>query len=414
MNSRIGILAALTVLLAACTDSAPPDTVAGGEQQVNTYTQDAQQRPAVAANSAGQAVIVWESYGQDGSHFGIFGQRFLGEQRIGPEFPINSYTIGRQSMPAVAMDGSGNFVVAWRSSLQDGIGGTIYGQRFNADGTRNGNEFRIGPSNSNRDSQSEPSIAMNATGQFAVAWSNRELSAWDTAQGNNNNEKLFLETRAYGVNGTPQTLQPVRIADTDNGDLAPRASRIGIDASGNYVVVWIGGTETAAAVRARHFGSNGGAISPAYDISEARVDTGIDMPGVAMTPSGAFAIAWEGFTYGNVPVGIYLRRFLGPQSALGTAQIVARPDSGMVERATLTVSQDGTYFLAAQADNRISLARIDAGGTVRKLGLVNNPRFASLFPAIAASGETGLLITWQSLGQDGSDRGIYARHANVR
>lgn len=36
----------------------------------------AQEFPAIAANPAGNFVIVWESIGQDGQDTGIFGQRF--------------------------------------------------------------------------------------------------------------------------------------------------------------------------------------------------------------------------------------------------------------------------------------------------------------------------------------------------
>lgn len=412
---RTLIAAGLAVLLCtACTDSAPPGAVAGGEQRVNTYTQDAQQRPAAAGNGLGQSVVVWESYGQDGSHFGIFGQRYDQGQPAGSEFQINTFTVGRQSMPSVAMDGSGNFVVVWRSSLQNGPGGTIYGQRYNADGSRAGSEFRIGPSNSNRDSQSEPSVAMNAAGQFAVSWSNRELGLLDTIQGNNNNEKLFLESRAYGADGTARTLMPVRVADADNGDIAPRASRTAIDASGNFAVAWIGGDEVAAAIRARHFGSNGNATSAAYDVSVARADAAIDLPTIAMMPSGSFAIAWEAFTFGNAPLGIFFRRYSGPQSAVAPAQLLASPAAGLIERAAMTVNSDGTYFLAAQADNRVYLTRIGTDGTVRHPVLASNSRFASLFPTVASSTADQLIIAWQSLDQDGSGRGIYLREAKLR
>src|SRR5262245_37811447 len=37
----------------------------------------------------------------------------------GPEFQVNTYTANGQSLPAVAADGNGNFVVVWQSSGQD-------------------------------------------------------------------------------------------------------------------------------------------------------------------------------------------------------------------------------------------------------------------------------------------------------
>jgi large repetitive protein len=42
----------------------------------------AQYNSSVAADPAGNFVVVWQSLGQDGSGFGIFGQRF------GPILPV--------------------------------------------------------------------------------------------------------------------------------------------------------------------------------------------------------------------------------------------------------------------------------------------------------------------------------------
>jgi len=48
----------------------------GPEFLVNTFTTDNQYVPAVAADAAGNFVVVWQSYGQDGSFAGVFGQRY--------------------------------------------------------------------------------------------------------------------------------------------------------------------------------------------------------------------------------------------------------------------------------------------------------------------------------------------------
>mgnify|MGYP000042994871 CR=1 FL=1 len=47
----------------------------GSEFQVNTYVLGNQNRPAVAAEPGGRAVMVWEGRnGQDGSETGVFGR----------------------------------------------------------------------------------------------------------------------------------------------------------------------------------------------------------------------------------------------------------------------------------------------------------------------------------------------------
>src|SRR5204862_5205006 len=52
---------------------------AGGEFAVNTYTAGFQGPPAVAAAPSGDFVVVWPSLDQDGSQYGVFGQRFAPE-----------------------------------------------------------------------------------------------------------------------------------------------------------------------------------------------------------------------------------------------------------------------------------------------------------------------------------------------
>ena len=88
--------------------------------QVNTYTTGSQRLPKVAAGSAGQFVVVWESVGQDGDGLGVFGQQFDSSGApVGSEFAVNTDTTGDQDRAAIAMDDDG-FVVAF----QDGAGGS--------------------------------------------------------------------------------------------------------------------------------------------------------------------------------------------------------------------------------------------------------------------------------------------------
>jgi len=104
----------------------------GGEFRVNTYTTSYQQLPAVTMDDTGNFVVAWASYLQDGSSYGIFGQRYDSTgTALGPEFRVNTYTTYGQTRPAVAADPTlGNFVVIWDSQLQDGLGVGVFGQRY--------------------------------------------------------------------------------------------------------------------------------------------------------------------------------------------------------------------------------------------------------------------------------------------
>jgi hypothetical protein len=103
----------------------------GGEFPVNSQTQSAQFGPSVASDASANFVVVWDSLGQDGSSFGVFGRRYDSAGAAqGDEFQINSFTTNGQFPASVAATGTGQFVVVWSSFGQDGSDFGVLGQRF--------------------------------------------------------------------------------------------------------------------------------------------------------------------------------------------------------------------------------------------------------------------------------------------
>ncbi len=89
-------------------------------QRVNTQRYGDQFRPKLS--SAGtDYLVVWTSMGQDGSREGVFGQFLHGDGSLaGGEFRVNTTVINQQTLPAVASDGVGRFLVVW-SSYSGGV-----------------------------------------------------------------------------------------------------------------------------------------------------------------------------------------------------------------------------------------------------------------------------------------------------
>ncbi len=146
----------------------PSGTKVGPEFRVNTYTPGAQTRPAVAVDPAGDFVAVWSSDGQ-ASGYDVFGQRFnAAGAKVGPEFRVNTYSTGAQYAAQVAMDRSGEFVVVWNSEGQDGSTGGIFGQRFDSSGAKRGPEFPVNAYTTGIQNQGR--VAMDRGGNFVVAW----------------------------------------------------------------------------------------------------------------------------------------------------------------------------------------------------------------------------------------------------
>jgi hypothetical protein len=121
----------------------------------------------VASDSFGNFVVVWMSDEQDGSDWGVFGQRYDSSGApLGPEFRVDTHTTHFQQSPDVASDPSGNFVVVW-NSYHDGSGTRVFGQRYHSTGARLGREFRV---NTSPVSIADPAVASDSSGNFVVVW----------------------------------------------------------------------------------------------------------------------------------------------------------------------------------------------------------------------------------------------------
>jgi hypothetical protein len=104
------------------------DAVAlGGELQINSYTPQDQQTPAVAAAPAGGFVVTWDS---DSS----LRARVLAADAspVGDDFLVNSSAGGKQGTPAVAVGSGGDVVIAWDhvGSEPESLESSIRGRRF--------------------------------------------------------------------------------------------------------------------------------------------------------------------------------------------------------------------------------------------------------------------------------------------
>lgn len=138
------------------------------EFQVNTHVASDQIEPAVAMGDEGDFVVVWRSHITDGRGGGVFARRFDSDgNAMGDEFKVNSagVCVGDWA-PAVAMSSSGSIVILW--VVPDDDGTCIVARMFDLDGLPLTEEWKVSPSPGTF--QSMPSIAMNTEGAFVVVW----------------------------------------------------------------------------------------------------------------------------------------------------------------------------------------------------------------------------------------------------
>ncbi len=288
--------------------------------RVNQFTQNVQDMPAVAMDADGDFVVTWTSYGQDGDMDGIYARRFnLQGLALDNEFLVNTTWQYRQEDSDVAMDDAGNFVVAWRSDQQDGNSWGIYGQRFAATGATLGGEFRA--NTYALDDQIDPAVAMDADGDFIVAWS----SMGQDGSG------YGIYARRYNPAGTAKDASEFRVNQTTlNWQVTPD---VGMTANGDFVVTWSSFQDVPDpnsltmdyGIYARMFNANGSdyTTTTGQTLGEFRVNAILDgnqvTPAIGVSSAGRFAVAWAG-PDGN-DMGIFAR-VIDPaaQSSTSTAQ----------------------------------------------------------------------------------------------
>ena len=110
--------------------------------RVNTYTDGWQGGSVVTTLNNGNFVVSWMSYGQDGSEYGIYAQTYDSQGlALGSEVKVNTFTDNSQWRPSIAALSDGGFIISWLSNMQDG--GGVYAQRFDSNGLSIGSEFKV-------------------------------------------------------------------------------------------------------------------------------------------------------------------------------------------------------------------------------------------------------------------------------
>jgi hypothetical protein len=141
----------------------------GGQFQVNSFTSSDQTYAVVATSAAGDFVVAWVSDEQDGSQKGVFGQRFDSSGKmIGAEFRANVFTGFNQWFPTVAAEPDGEFVVGWMTPTSDGGHYDVFLRHFDESARPLSGDLLVNTYTSNF--QGIPKVAATGSGEFVVAW----------------------------------------------------------------------------------------------------------------------------------------------------------------------------------------------------------------------------------------------------
>jgi hypothetical protein len=263
----------------------------GTEFQINTFTTGEQFAPSVSSDAAGSFVVVWSSAGQDGSVYGVFGQRYdSGGSPAGTEFPVNTYTTGGQYLAAVASGAAGDFVAVWSSIGQDGFGHGVFGQRFDSDGSPAGTEFQVNTATAYN--QYFADVAVDADGDFVVVW-------------DDGNEVLAQRYQSSGAAAGSE----FRVNTFDSN--SQEFPEVAVDDDGNFVVAWGSEAQDGGGwgVFAQRYDAGGQSVGTEFRVNSATTQNE-EFPDVAAAPNGDFVVTWNAREHDGSESGVFAKQYI--------------------------------------------------------------------------------------------------------
>lgn len=492
---RLGALAlaiaALTPSLPAF--GAPGDKV-GSEFRVNTFTPEGQGAPALARSANGDFVVTWADYSEENQ--GIYFRRYrangaakdLDAVRVATPLD-NDFGPSRIATPDVAMDEDGDFVVVWRNISEPYDFSEVMARRYSAGGTprdpspvatrrvcsdveqgppsvamdssgdyvvaygsydsdANDNTFFVGAILFKADGSSagclngsthgrNPVVAMESDGDFVLAY-----DAYDYDDTNNRRTPLGIVARRYTAAGAPKDAANIfvtpglllsavpEIAVNDlgefivswelpnafpgttssnimmrryNGDGTPKAgaaqvnaagsglhrdAEIGLANDGSFTVAWerLPTAQNNSEVFWRSFGANGAPVTAFHQQANTYATSFQDDPALAVNADGSFVVAWESQDQDGSGDGVYAQRFAGRPASLptvrftpasssvaeiaGTVKLLVRVSRATTRDVTVPISLGGTASLRRDYRLPVASVLVPAGQTSARLRVV--------------------------------------------
>lgn len=276
------------------------DLAGGGAKQTS---------PAAAFDGNGNYVIAWQDYRNGKCE--IFAQFYDSLGKINGNIMVSKIPNEWNSEPYVAGSPKGGFVITWAQSSSE-----ILAQRFTTNGQKIGEIIRV--NNFYGNNTNNQSAAFNSEGKFIVCWS----------QQYSNTTKLYY--KIYNSDGTNLTgdwelldpkFQSISSIGRDNCAAA--------DHKGNFVVVWSSYDDKISRIYLQQIGGDGAKNGSNQLVSDLTDNRNLYFPMISADKSGHFLISWQ-----------------AQQSLTAKAGLMARVynSNGMFTSKQLTITETSYYY----------------------------------------------------------------------
>ena len=321
----------------------------GPEFQINTHTTNNQLHPEVTVLADDSFAVIWSSQFQDGDGYGVMGRIFEKNGTVSTnEFQVNTYTSGNQgdtvqndrpdggADTAIESLATGGFVATWKSQGQDSSGHGVYGQIFDRQGLKVGNEFRIN-TYTNQD-QIEPAMTRLSNGNFVVSWSSMRQDS--------SNEGVFgqIFDPAGSKIGSEFQINTVTARAQNRATLANLSS-------GGFVTTWSGTDVDGTGVIGQIFDSSGAKVGLEFQIN---THTASDQtnPSVSGLEDGGFVVAWESRLQDGSQTGVYAQRYDSGGQKVGSEFQVNSHTNSYQHNAFVETLSGGDFIVSWQSNGQ--------------------------------------------------------------
>lgn len=389
----------------------PADTRVGSAFQISTHTTGDQTidrfSKTLGFDGNGNAVAVWQSWAQDGNHYGVYGQRLDSTgAKIGSEFQINTTTASAQWYPEVVVAPTGEFVVVWSSHTPSAIGHDIHGQLFDAGGNAVGSEFLVNTTNNGE--QQQASVAFIGGGDFVVVWANVSQ------------HPLGVYGQRFDSTANPIGGQFQVSADTQSGSQPTVAA----DSAGNFTVVWQSWGEDGSqqGIVGQRFDSQGQKLGGEF-IANTTTDKDQKYPSIAMDPQGNALVFWHSIInqdyFGDSEWEIRGQRYDASGNQVGDEILVTHVVSSSYDSyPAVSMDPSGGYVVAwnssedpidsGQSED-VYIQKFDASdnkiGSAIRVNTTTAYRYSS--PSIAHAPSGDFWVVWDS--PDADNYGVFGQ-----
>ena len=360
-----------------------------------------QMNPAIAMDSSGNFIIVWED-GRSGDYH-LFAQRYDSSgSPIGSNFIVSGETRSpAEFSPAIAMHPSGSFVISWTDDRDyETYHWDIYALRYSASGSPLGTKFRVND-DQGFSYQQWSAVAIDTYGNFLITWEDRRGPKFDTY------------AQRYDSSGTPLGSN-FKVNDVS---VASECPAVAMDVLGNCVICWYDSRDGHRDIYAQRFDPSGTPSHSNFRVNDDIGSTTQMLPDISMHDSGSFIITWmDGRAVSRRD--IYAQRYDTSGTPIGSNfSVNDNVQNTLHWSPAIAMDELGNFVITWEDYRNIGgpdtyVQRCDSSGALVGTNFKTNDDYQAdqTFPVMASDGSGDLVIGWLDFRNRNAD--IYSQRYN--